>query len=80
MSNAKTYVIRLTREGGSGAFEEISYSSDGNLTTQQGKINQKPSKMQNIAQIMAIKVVQAVHYFTQGFFSGLQEDVVVIIH
>lgn len=56
MSNAKTYVIRLTREGGSGAFEEISYSPDGNLTIQQGKINRKPTATQNVAQIMAVKV------------------------
>lgn len=68
MSNAKTYVIRLTREGGSGAFEEISYSPDGNLTTQQGKINQKPSKMENVAQIMAVKVgTEALKYGVRNY-------------
>lgn len=68
MSNAKTYVIRLTREGGSGAFEEISYSPDGNLTAQQGKINQKPSKMENIAQIMAVKVgTEALQYGLRNY-------------
>lgn len=57
MANEKTYVIKLTKEGGSGnVVEEGSYSPQGNLYSQEGKINKKASTTQNVAQMLAFRV------------------------
>jgi hypothetical protein len=68
MANEKTYVIRLTKDGGSGAYEEISYSPQGNLSSQEGKINKKQSTTQNVAQMLAFKVgTDAVKYSLSNY-------------
>lgn len=70
MANEKTYVIKLSRDDGTGLYKETSYSPKGTLSSQQGKINQPQamSTSQNMAQMLAFRVgANALQYGLQNY-------------